>query len=150
MFKVYYKSPVCYLSLHSDGNFLTRVNFCKNKDEEYICNLLEFAKKELDLYFLGKLKKFTIPLKLNGSNFENKVYRALLDIQYGKILSYKDLAEKINHPKAYRAVGNANAKNDLPIFIPCHRVVSSAGIGGYTGGIEIKKFLLKLEGVDIK
>lgn len=148
MFKFYYKSPFCYLSLHSDGKNLVKIDFCKEKfDDEKSCELFKFAKKELDLYFLGKLKTFKTPLKFNASAFETKVYQALLQIPYGSVLSYKELAQKINHPKAYRAVGNANSKNDLPIFIPCHRVVASHGLGGYNGGLEIKKFLLELEGV---
>lgn len=151
MFKLYYKSPMCYLYLHSDGNFLTKLDFCeeKKKTQERTCELLEFAKKELDLYFLGKLCKFKTPLFIQGSDFEKKVYKALMQIPYGKFLSYKEIAQNIKHPKAFRAVGNANSKNELPIFIPCHRVVASKGLGGYNGGLELKKFLLKLEGVDL-
>ncbi|MCH5335969.1 MAG: methylated-DNA--[protein]-cysteine S-methyltransferase [Campylobacter sp.] len=151
MFKLYYKSPMCYLSLHSDGKFLIKLDFYEEKKEaeEKTCELLEFAKKELELYFLGKLKIFKTPLKIQGSEFEQKVYRALIQIPYGKVASYKQISEKIGHKNAFRAVGNANSKNELPIFIPCHRVVASKGLGGYSGGLEIKKFLLKLEGINL-
>ncbi|MBK1991284.1 methylated-DNA--[protein]-cysteine S-methyltransferase [Campylobacter sp. 2018MI35] len=145
MFKICFKSPFCYLSLHSDGNFLTKVNFYENYFEDKSCKILEQAKEELNLYFLGKLKNFKTPLKFTGSEFEQKVYKALLQIPYGTLLTYKDVALKISHPKAFRAVGNANSKNDIPMFIPCHRVVASNGIGGYNGGLEIKKFLIELE-----
>jgi len=148
MFKIYYKSPICYLLLHSNGSTLTKLEFYKhkiNEKENQSCELLVNACKELDAYFLGKLKEFQTPLNINGTNFECKVYKALLEIPYGKTLSYKELAIKIGHLKAYRAVGNANSKNNIPIFIPCHRVLRENGIGGYTGGLEIKQFLLRLE-----
>lgn len=145
MFKIYYKSPICYLSLQSDGKFLTELSFCEEVEESKSCDLLEKAKAELELYFQAKLKKFTIPLLLCGSLFERKVYEALQQIPYGEFATYKQIAEKIGHSKAYRAVGNANSKNKIPIFIPCHRVVANNGLGGYNGGLEIKKFLLELE-----
>lgn len=145
MFKICFKSPLCYLSLHSDGKFLTKVDFHQTYFEDKSCEVLEQAKEELKLYFSGKLKEFKTPLKFKGSEFEQKVYKALIQIPYGVLLTYKDIALKIAHPKAFRAVGNANSKNDIPIFIPCHRVVASNGIGGYNGGLEIKKFLIDLE-----
>ncbi|MCW1360132.1 methylated-DNA--[protein]-cysteine S-methyltransferase [Campylobacter sp. US33a] len=145
MFKIYYSTPFCYLSLQSDGKTLIQLDFCDDKGEEKSCEILLQACKELDLYFLGKLKKFSIPLRVQGSKFEQKVYQALMQIPYGKTATYKEIAQNINHPKAFRAVGNANSKNQLPIFIPCHRVVASNGIGGYNGGIKIKKFLMELE-----
>ncbi len=82
---------------------------------------------------------------LNTSNFTRKVLEKVREIPYGKTISYKDLAEKLN-TKGYRAVGLALKKNPIPIIIPCHRVVSKKGLGGYNSGIEIKKELLKLEG----
>lgn len=149
MFKLYYKLPLCYLSLHSDGNFLTKIDFCKEIDEEKSCPLLEFAKVELNDYFSKKLKEFKTPLLIRGSDFEQKVYKALINIPYARLATYKEIAEKINHPKAFRAVGNANSKNQIPIFIPCHRVVASNGIGGYNGGLEMKRFLLEAEGIKL-
>lgn len=149
MFKLYYKSPICYLSLHSDGNFLIKLDFCQEKREEKSCELLEYAKNELELYFSKKLNVFKTPLKIQGSDFEQKVYKALIEIPYGKLQTYKQIAEKIGHKNAFRAVGNANSKNELPIFIPCHRVIACKGLGGYNGGLGIKKFLLQLEGVDL-
>lgn len=149
MFKLYYKLPLCYLSLHSDGNFLTKIDFCKEIGEEKSCPLLEFAKVELNNYFSKKLKEFKTPLFIQGSDFEQKVYKALINIPYAKLATYKEIAQKINHPKAFRAVGNANSKNQIPIFIPCHRVIASNGIGGYNGGLEMKRFLLEIEGVKL-
>ena len=73
----------------------------------------------------------------------------MLNIPYGTVKSYKQIAQDIGRDKAFRAVGNANAKNKLPIFIPCHRVVASNSLGGYSGGLHIKRFLLDLEGVNL-
>lgn len=147
MFKIYYKTKQCYLSLHSDGEKLLKVSFESKIGNDFSCEFLEEAKRELDLYFSKKLKKFSIALDIKGSDFEKSVYKALLEIPYGETRTYKQIAEFIGKDRAYRAVGNANSKNDLAIFVPCHRVVASNGIGGYTGGLDIKRFLLETEGV---
>lgn len=108
----------------------------------------EKVKKQLDDYFAGKLKRFTIPLKLHGTDFQNKVWNLLAELPFGKMISYSELAAMANHPRAARAVGSAMAKNQIPIIIPCHRVVpSSRKVGNYTGGVDIKAELLKLEGI---
>ena len=106
------------------------------------------AKKQLKAYFSGKLQRFDLPLHLEGTEFQERVWKALRRIPHGKTLSYAVLAEKVGKPKASRAVGNANGKNPLPIIVPCHRVIAhNGGLGGYTGGLEKKRFLLKLEGL---
>jgi len=102
---------------------------------------------QFSLYFEGKLKKFdhTLDLRL-GTPFQQKVWKKLLTIPLGKTRSYKWLAQAIKNPQASRAVGNANGKNPLSIIIPCHRVIKLNGdMGGYTGGVSLKHFLLKLE-----
>jgi methylated-DNA-[protein]-cysteine S-methyltransferase len=103
--------------------------------------------KQLNLYFAGKLKNFTCKLDLTcGTPFQQTVWRQLSAIPYGKTHSYRTLAQAIGHPQAFRAVGNANGKNPLPLIIPCHRVIRENGeLGGYTGGLSIKRFLLDLE-----
>ncbi|KAA6224892.1 MULTISPECIES: methylated-DNA--[protein]-cysteine S-methyltransferase [unclassified Campylobacter] len=145
MFKLYYKSPFCYLLLQSNENKLISIEKCEKMLSDSSCDLLNFAKNELDLYFKGKLKEFKTTLFLNATNFQTKVYKQLLKIPYGHTATYKDIAIKIQNPKAFRAVGNANKNNPLPLFIPCHRVLASNGLGGYNLGIEFKKFLLELE-----
>ena len=107
----------------------------------------ESVEKQLDLYFDGKLKKFTCKLDLNqGTAFQQGVWRKLTSIPYGKTQSYRTLAETLGHPKAFRAVGNANGKNPLPVIIPCHRVIRENGdLGGYSCGLHFKRFLLDLE-----
>ena len=107
--------------------------------------------KELDEYFQGKRQNFTIPLDIShGTPFQVQVWQALLTIPYGKTISYKELAEKIGKPTAFRACANANGKNFISLIVPCHRVIASDGaLGGYTGGVEIKKALLDLEKITI-
>lgn len=101
---------------------------------------------QLKEYFSGKRQKFTLPMDIESAEFSKKVWMELKKIPYGSTRSYKDIAEKINHKNAYRAVGTANGKNPICIIIPCHRVIAADGsIGGYTGGIHIKKKLLQLE-----
>lgn len=108
--------------------------------------LLAEAKAQLAAYFAGKLHQFRLPLLPNGTDFQQGVWSALRDIPYGDTLSYRELAERVGSPRAFRAVGNANGKNPLPVLIPCHRVIASNGnLGGYSGGLFLKKGLLTLE-----
>lgn len=103
--------------------------------------------KQLDEYFLAQRKQFTIPLDLYGTPFQKMVWNELRNIPYGETRSYKDIALALHAAKAVRAVGCANNQNPLSIFIPCHRVIGSNGaLVGYGGGLDIKAFLLELEG----
>jgi len=102
---------------------------------------------ELNKYFRGIPTDLTLKLDLHGSDFQKRVWKSLLNIPYGKTASYKDIAAMIGAPYAIRAVGGACGKNPVPIIVPCHRVISADGnLGGYSGGLRIKKALLKLEG----
>jgi methylated-DNA-[protein]-cysteine S-methyltransferase len=108
--------------------------------------LLSMATIQLDEYFQGKRTTFSLPFKLTGTPFQLAVWKELQNIPYGQTTSYKEIAQKINKPKACRAVGMANNKNPLPIIIPCHRVVGSNGkLIGYAGGLKLKNYLLELE-----
>ncbi|HFU76418.1 MAG TPA: methylated-DNA--[protein]-cysteine S-methyltransferase [Arcobacter sp.] len=110
--------------------------------------LLKEAKIQLKEYLDGKRKEFNLPLLLLGSDFQNKVWNQLLQIPYGQTISYKQLATNCGNEKAYRAVANANGANKIALLIPCHRVIASdGGLGGYSGGLELKKSLLQLEGI---
>ena len=107
---------------------------------------LHAAATQLAAYFSGQRKDFDIPLDLEGTTFQRKVWGELSKIPYGKTVSYRDVARKIKNPKAVRAVGSANGKNPVCIVVPCHRVIAADGsIGGYAGGIRIKQQLLALE-----
>jgi methylated-DNA-[protein]-cysteine S-methyltransferase len=104
--------------------------------------------RELDAYFEGKPVLFKTPVDPKGTAFESKVWKAIAAIPAQQVRSYKWIAEKAGSPRGARAAGAACGKNPLPIIIPCHRVLASDGrIGGYTGGLDIKKKLLALEGI---
>lgn len=121
---------------------ITYSKYLKNK----LTDCLDTAFSQLEEYINGTRKEFDLPLNPKGTPFQQKVWSALLSIPYGETKSYKDIAVKIGDPNASRAVGMANNKNKIPIFIPCHRVVSSDGtIGGYAGGESLKAKLLELE-----
>jgi methylated-DNA-[protein]-cysteine S-methyltransferase len=110
---------------------------------------LDDVRRELDQYFEGKRTGFDIPVDWRlHDGFSRRVLKATSRIPFGKVLSYADVAAKAGSPRAYRAAGNALGSNRMPIVVPCHRVVASGGkIGGYTGGLERKEYLLHLEGV---
>ena len=108
-------------------------------------DILKEAVKQLKEYFEHKRKTFKIPFDLEGTNFQKQAWLALTKIKYGTTISYKNQAKMIGNPKAYRAVGSANGKNPIPIMIPCHRVVSTNGLGGFSGGMHNKIFLLNHE-----
>lgn len=114
------------------------------KEEE--TELINKTYKELDEYFRCKRKTFDIPLKIEGTEFQKKVWNALLEIPYGETRSYLEIAKRIDNPKASRAVGMANHNNKIIIIIPCHRVIgSNKKLVGYAGGLDVKERLLKLE-----
>ncbi len=104
---------------------------------------------QLGEYFDGRLKKFNLELQPNGTDFQKQVWQALLTIPYGTTVTYGGIAEQINNPKAFRAVGLANRCNPIPIIIPCHRVIGKNGkLTGFAGGLDIKQMLLDLEKPD--
>jgi O-6-methylguanine DNA methyltransferase len=131
----------------------TKEEFLKRlKEKRPAVNLIEdqgrFLRlfEELDGYLCGKPVKFNVPLDLCGTHFELSVWKALKRIPRGRTMSYKEVATLLKKPEAARAVGNACGKNPVPIIIPCHRIIKGNGeMGGYTGGVKIKKTLLETE-----
>ncbi|MBK1813125.1 methylated-DNA--[protein]-cysteine S-methyltransferase [Clostridium sp. YIM B02505] len=108
--------------------------------------ILKEAARQLESYIEGNLKEFSLPLEPQGTPFMKDVWLKLCEIPYGETVSYKSIATKICNPKASRAIGLANNRNPIPIFIPCHRVIGANGsLIGYRGGIELKKTLLDME-----
>lgn len=106
------------------------------------------ARSQLERYFNKQLTRFDVPLHLTGTIFQQAVWKQLQKIPFGRTWSYQQLASAVGKPAAVRAVGNANGRNPIPVIIPCHRVIQKDGkIGGYSGGIEIKDWLLEHEGV---
>jgi len=101
---------------------------------------------QLKKYLRGQLKRFDCPLDFEGTPFEKRTWSELARIPYGQTRSYKEIAQAIGHPKAFRAVGNANGRNSLPLIIPCHRVIeSNGGLGGFGHGLKVKRQLLNFE-----
>ena len=140
-----FPSPLGPITLESNGDCLTALSFGDHGGVDNSSLLLE-AQKQLNAYFSGLLRTFTLPLFYNGTAFQNRVWTVLGEISYGKTISYRELAQRIDCPKGFQAVGGANSRNPLPILIPCHRVIAhNGGLGGYSGGLDAKRFLLNLE-----
>jgi AraC family transcriptional regulator of adaptative response/methylated-DNA-[protein]-cysteine methyltransferase len=126
------------------------LNQLKNKTQVTIVpgrtQVIDSIEHELQLYFAGSLKKFTIPLHIIGTPFQQTVWQTLINVPYGSTMSYAQEAKILGKPSAYRAVANANGANNFVIIIPCHRIIQSNGIiGGYGGGINRKQWLLEHE-----
>lgn len=141
-------SPVGPLTLTQEDQALTGLHFGEHPQQgaEGPTPLLEEAARQLEEYFAGQRKEFSLPLAPKGTEFQLRVWQALLQIPYGETRSYGELAAMVGNPKACRAVGGANHRNPLSILIPCHRVVGTKGsLTGYAGGLAVKEFLLKLE-----
>jgi methylated-DNA-[protein]-cysteine S-methyltransferase len=156
MGRIYYaemESPVGQLRLVAEEMGLRTVWFLRGrKKEEPEAEWKEDAaffidvRRQLREYFSGTLKEFDIPLLMDGTEFQKRVWKMLQTIPYGETISYGELAKKIGDPKAVRAVGAANGQNPIPIIVPCHRVIGSDGsLTGFGGGIENKRKLLELE-----
>ena len=108
--------------------------------------VLQQAAKQLREYFAGKRESFSLPLRLSGTNFQERVWREIALIPYGKTISYSTLAKRAGAPRAIRAAGTNTGRNPVAIIIPCHRVVAkNGGLGGFAGGLERKRYLLELE-----
>jgi len=136
----------------ADADAVTSLDFADDdmQDECSEYSLLLQLERELNEYFSKERRSFSVPLSPSGTEFQKGVWNTLLKIPYGRKVSYADEAKMFGNPKAIRAVANANGKNPIAILIPCHRVISSDGsIGGYTGGIWRKEFLLSLENMSI-
>jgi methylated-DNA-[protein]-cysteine S-methyltransferase len=148
----YLDTPVGTLRLVSNGAQLVNIEFeCQyrsNDDTEISDNVLALCTDQLTGYFAGKRRHFELPLTARGTPFQHSVWAALADIPYGTVRSYRDIARSIGNPAAVRAVGAANGRNPLPIVVPCHRVIGSDGtLTGFAGGLDVKRFLLRLEGM---
>lgn len=148
---IYFKEYNCVIGklyITADEKSILSVGFCKpqNINEKKINPIIIECIKQLDLYFLGDLKKFDLPLNPIGTEFQKQVWHALLNIPYGKTRTYKEIAIRIGNANASRAVGNANNKNPIAIIIPCHRVTGKNNkLVGYAGGLDKKEILLALE-----
>ena len=150
----FYESPIGILQISEDDGKITNLCLhqktgdvtCDSSVQRKVPELLQEACRQLDEYFRGKRSQFDLPLGYTGTPFQESVWRELQKIPYGETRSYEDIAVKIGNPKAVRAVGQANNRNPILLFIPCHRVIHKSGdISGFACGIETKRYLLDLE-----
>lgn len=145
-----YSTSIGTLSIEADEQAVTAIGFghcgCSSPQKE--TPLIREAIKQLNEYLEGRRTVFDLPLRAEGTPFQQKVWDALCDIPYGEVRSYGDIAKAVGNPKASRAVGMANNRNPLAIVVPCHRVVGANGkLVGYAGGLDIKSGLLGIEKV---
>ncbi|MDO6566942.1 methylated-DNA--[protein]-cysteine S-methyltransferase [Alteromonas sp. 1_MG-2023] len=146
--KSYLVSPQGLLEIIATAKGISAITFvdARSTDSVSSSELTETAKTQLAAYFNGTLTQFDLPFDAKGTDFQHAVWKALCDIPYGETASYADIANKLNNPKAVRAVGMANGRNPIAIVVPCHRVIgSNKTLTGYAGGLERKQYLLKLE-----
>lgn len=146
----FYQTSIGEIGIMENGAAITNLFFKGESVPQHAViketALLKEAGKQLMDYLAGKRKSFELPLAPEGTEFQQNVWKALKEIPWGEIRSYGEVAKNIGQPKAYRAVGMANNKNPILIFIPCHRVVGANGkLVGYAAGLGVKEHLLKLE-----
>jgi O-6-methylguanine DNA methyltransferase len=156
-----FDSPIGLLKLAATGAGVLRVAFPRESGDGFHgwiqklfpeaqlvgeSSVLDEARSELSAYFGGRQRQFKVPLDLRGTLFQRSVWRVVLEIPFGETRSYAETARAVGKPRAFRAVGAANAANPVPIIVPCHRVIGSGGkLGGFRGGLEVKRRLLALE-----
>lgn len=144
-----YKTQYADILIEDNGQSIVRIEILNDSIEDMKSNetdLIKVCKTQLMEYFKGERVDFNFPIEPFGTEFQKKVWKSLVKVPYGQTRSYKEIAESIDHPKAYRAVGLANNKNPIQIVIPCHRIIgSNKKLIGYRGGIDIKEKLLLLE-----
>lgn len=153
MYYRYLATPIGDLLLAGDETALCVVGFPEGarrrepaRDWIYSEKPFAAACEQLQAYFEGTLKEFDLPLRAGGTDFQRRVLAELQKIPYGTTVSYGDIARRIGKPKAVRAVGAANARNPIPVIIPCHRVIGSSGdLTGFGGGLAVKQALLRHE-----
>jgi methylated-DNA-[protein]-cysteine S-methyltransferase len=147
-----YESPIGRLVLECDGDVLIGIWLPHERrhgrnDADDVPPALKETASQLDEYFAGERTNFDVRMELDGTDFQREVWMELSRIPYGETISYGELARWVGRPSAPRAVGQANGRNPIPVIVPCHRVVASNGIGGYGGGLKVKRQLLAVEGV---
>ncbi len=147
------ESPVGFITIAGDADAVTGLRMEDQAhppagSDEWIRDDAAFADvvDQLEAYFAGELTEFDVTLRLEGTEFQRRVWAGLLEIPYGETISYGELAQRIGQPTASRAVGLANGRNPVGIIVPCHRVIGSTGaLTGYGGGLDRKRHLLDLE-----
>lgn len=145
----YYKTEIGLIGIAEEDGYISDMVFGSDGPEgaeKGETRLIRMAFDQIEEYLSGKRKVFDLPLMIEGTKFQEKVWNELLKIPYGETRTYGQVAEAVGKPKAVRAIGAANNRNTLPIIIPCHRVVGAKGsLTGYSGGLEAKRKLLEIE-----
>lgn len=142
----HYSTPIGKMEITANDYAVLAIDFVDRVHAVNANAITDLAKRQMRRYFDGELEEFDMPIKAPGTDFQKRVWRALTTVDYGKTCSYRDIADKINNPKAVRAVGAANGKNPIAIVVPCHRVIGSNGsLTGYASGVERKAWLLNHE-----
>ncbi len=144
----FYESPIGWIEIGSSENEILSLRFVDQPRIEFTdFPVVDAAMRQISEYFKGAQRSFNLPLALHGTSFQRQVWEHLLNIPYGQVTTYQEIAEAIGRPQAVRAVGAANARNPISIIVPCHRVIGSDGsLTGYGGGIWRKEWLLRHEG----
>lgn len=151
IYYTYYQSPLGMLKLGGTDQYICELSFVDDKEqvihgEPGISDILHHCTEQLIEFFNGKRRKFDIPVSQTGTAFQQKVWNELLNINFGKTISYLELAKALGDPKVIRAAASSNGKNKIAIIIPCHRVIGSdKSLIGYSGGLWRKKWLLQHE-----
>ena len=146
----YYKSPLGFLKIGATEHYVNEITFVDNEDDivpsTQPSDLLNQCVEQLIEYFNGNRRKFELPVHQTGTEFQEKVWGELLNINFGRTINYMDLAKRLGNPKAIRAAASTNGKNQICIVIPCHRVIgTNMTLVGYAGGLWRKKWLLNHE-----
>lgn len=148
VYKTYYQSEIGWIEITGDEDGVMTLEFveARGEDSETLPKFLDECVTQIDEYFQGRRKEFFVKLNWQGTEFQAKVWKALLAIPYGKTASYMGIARVLGDEKAVRAVGTANGRNNIAIIVPCHRVIGSSGsLTGYAYGVWRKDWLLKHE-----
>ena len=149
VYKTYYQSELGWIEITGNEEGVMTLEFVEEKGEndEYIPGCMKKCLTQIDEYFKGERKEFSVKLNWEGTDFQIRVWEYLLTIPYGQTASYMEIAKALGDEKSVRAVGTANGRNNIAIIVPCHRVVGSSGsLTGYAYGVWRKDWLLKHEG----
>lgn len=149
----WYSSPVGEVFLTARDGALTSLHLFGRREDRPIpddwvegASVLDLARSQLDAYFEGEARGFNLPIQLDGTPFQRRVWGELCKIPYSRTISYAELARRVGNPAASRAVGGANGRNPISLIVPCHRVIAADGtLGGYGGGLDRKLWLLQFE-----
>lgn len=148
LYRLVFKSPIGNILIEGTNKVISSINFYDKKDEirQSPTPLLKICANQLQEYFTGKRKKFSLPVQQTGTDFQQRVWSELIEIPFGHLDSYEEIAIKIKDKKLVRAIGNAVGRNNISIIVPCHRVIGKGGdMTGYGGGLWRKQWLIEHE-----